>query len=435
MSRFGTVVQVMASRSEVRWRRPTPIRWLRTHPVQADLILATLLTALALTVHLAELDTTEDYTEPAWWTVPLVFASVFPIAWRRSHPIGSAAVVIAAQVVAEFADIDGSGFIGVLVALYSVGAHSTGTGRARLLVASSVAIGVLFVAGLLVDELDVGGFVSSIIVLVTAFVLGDNLRRRRAAADALQERLVRAERERELVAQQRVTAERTRIARELHDVVAHSVSVMVIQAAAARRSLATSPENAELALANVESTGRQTMDELRGILGVLRRTSDEHADNGAPDRSRTLQPQPGLSDIEALVAATDDLPVTLTMSGEFDDLGSGADLTAYRIVQESLTNIRRHAGPVSAVSIDIEGTDAGVELRIVDDGRGAAADADAPGYGLVGMQERVEAIGGDLAVGWRVGGGWSVTAHLPTSARNARPEVSTGATSRSEDGE
>ena len=192
----------------MKWRRPMPIRWLRAHPRQADLILATALTIVAVVLHIAQVDTSEDYTEPAWWTVPLVVASVFPIAWRRTNPILSTAIVVTAQVVAEFADIDGSGFIGVLVTLYSLGAHSVGPRRSRLLVATIASIGVLFIAGLLVDELDIGSFVSSVVVLVTAFVLGDNLRRRREAADALQERLQRAERERELVAQRRVADER-----------------------------------------------------------------------------------------------------------------------------------------------------------------------------------------------------------------------------------
>jgi signal transduction histidine kinase len=219
------------------------------------------------------------------------------------------------------------------------------------------------------------------------------------------------------VAQRRVADERTRIARELHDVVAHSVSVMVIQAAAARRSLATSPDNAETALANVESTGRQAMDELRSILGVLRRSSGEPVDVPGDTGGPALSPQPRLTDVATLVASADDLPVSLTMSGELGELGSSVDLTGYRIIQESLTNIRRHAGPVSAVEIRVERLDEGVRIRIVDDGRGAAADDDGPGYGLVGMHERVEAIGGHLAAGWRVGGGWSVTTDLPLSAR------------------
>lgn len=420
-SRFGTVVRVMAYSTDIRWRRPTPIRWLRAHPQQADLILATVLTVVSVALHIAQVDTSEDYTQPAWWTVPLVVASVFPIAWRRTNPILSTAIVVTAQVIAEFADIDGSGFIGVLIALYSLGAHAVGRPRTRLLVATATSIGLLFVAGLLLDELDFGSFISSIVVLITAFVLGDNLRRRREAADALQERLQRAERERELVAERRVADERTRIARELHDVVAHSVSVMVIQAAAARRSLAASPDNAETALANVESTGRQAMDELRSILGVLRRTSDDAHDVAG---GAMLGPQPRMTDVAALVASAGDLPVSLTVSGDLDDLGASVDLTGYRIIQESLTNIRRHAGPVSVVEIQIDRLEEGVRIRVVDDGRGAAADDDGPGYGLVGMHERVEAIGGHLAAGWRVGGGWSVTADLPSSARMAADHTS-----------
>ena len=427
-SRFGTVVLIMATATEVNWRRPTPIRWLRAHPRSADLLLATALTAVAVTFHVAQLDTTEDYTEPAWWTVPLVIASVFPIAWRRSDPIVSTAIVVVAQILSELADIDGSGFIGVLVALYSLGAHSVGRARTRLLIATIVSIGVLFVSGLVVDELDIGSFISSVMVLITAFVLGDNLRRRRDAADALEEQLRRAERERELVAQRRVAEERTRIARELHDVVAHSVSVMVIQAAAARRSLDTSPGNAATALANVEATGRQTMNELRGILGVLRRASDELVIASSGIEAPALSPHPTLADLAALVAAADDLPISLTMTGDFDDLASSIDLTGYRIVQESLTNVRRHAGPVSHVDVHLERLDDGVRIRVVDDGRGAAADDDGPGFGLVGMQERVDALGGHLSAGWRVGGGWSVTADLPHAARatgSATPQEAT----------
>ena len=124
-----------------------------------------------------------------------------------------------------------------------------------------------------------------------------------------------------------------------------------------------------------------------------------------------------MADLAALVAASDDLPVSLTMTGDFDDLASSVDLTGYRIVQESLTNVRRHAGPVSLVDVRLERLDDGVRIRVVDDGRGAAADDEGPGFGLVGMQERVDAIGGHLSAGWRVGGGWSVTADLPHVAR------------------
>ncbi len=184
---------------------------------------------------------------------------------------------MAAQVITAFLHIDGTGFLGVLIGLYSVGAHSVGPRRARAVLCMAVAISVLFVLGIVVEELDIGQFISSTVFLVTAFVLGDNLRRRREKPDSLVERAERAEREHALIAQQQVTAERTRIARELHDVVAHSVSVMVIQAAAARRNLHDAPDVAATALGNIEDTGRQTMTELRGILGVLRSENDDDA--------------------------------------------------------------------------------------------------------------------------------------------------------------
>lgn len=391
---------------------------------------------MSVAIHLGELDTSEEYVEPRWWTVPLVVLSVLPIAWRRVRPVESAAVIVAAQVISTFADIGGAGFIGVLIALYSLGAHSVGRRRTRLLIATVLAIATLFIAGFIVDELELGDFISSVVILVTAFVLGDNLRRRRDTAKTLEERLVRAERERELVAEQKVHAERTRIARELHDVVAHSVSVMVIQAAAARRNLATSPHNAEIALTNVESTGRQTMEELRAILGVLRDSPgntleqqefDAAGQPAVPEPTR--RPQPRLSEIPALVEASGDLPINLSMSGDLAGVSSSIDLTGFRVVQESLTNIRRHAGPVSLVDVTIECKHEEVMIRILDDGRGAAADRNGPGYGLVGMQERVDAVGGHLAAGWRVGGGWSVTATLPTAlhrrpASEARESVS-----------
>lgn len=397
----------MATRSGAGWLHP--IRWIRTHPNTADLLLALVVTGLSVTFHLLNLNIEDDVRDPEWWTTVLVVAAVFPIAWRRRNPIAATLFVVGAQVVASFVDIEGTGFIGVVIAIYSLGAHATGRLRRNALVIVVSSITVLFLTGLAVSELDAGSFISSIVVLVTGFVLGDNLRRRREAADALQEQLDRADRERELIAHQRVTEERTRIARELHDVVAHSVSVMVIQAAAARRSLSSSPENAEIALTNIETTGRQTMNELRGVLGVLRRTAGDNAESGASERA----PQPTLFALPSLVEAASDLPIELVMNGHFDDLSNSTDLTGYRIVQEAITNIRRHAGPVTNVNITVERVDTSVEIIIDDDGRGAAADDVGPGYGIVGMHERIATIGGELDAGWRSGGGWRVSASLP----------------------
>ncbi len=321
-------------------------------------------------------------------------------------------IVTFAQVVASFADVFGPEFLGVTIALYSLGAHATGRRRTQTVI-TVVALDVdLFFAGLLVEELTVGLLLSSTILLITAFVLGDNLGRRREAADALQERLDRAERERELMARERVNAERTRIARELHDVVAHSVSAMVIQAGAARRSLGHSPESALTALGNIERAGRDAMNELRGVLGVLRRSETEgigDADRGRP----AATPQPTLADVAQLVAGASDLPIVASIESEWDDLASGTDLAGFRVVQEALTNVRRHAGPVTTVDLNVRHGRGDITIEISDDGRGAAADDAGSGYGILGMRERVEAVGGRLTAGSRAGGGWRVSATLP----------------------
>lgn len=384
-----------------------PIVWLRAHPRAADLLLATATTAVSVTFHLLALDSTEQFRDPSWWTVLLVIASVFPITWRRSFPIRSGVFVSAAQILSALLDIDGTGFLGVLIAIYSLGAHSVGHRRARAMAVIGIGILLLFIAGITVGEVDVGDFLSSTIFLVTAFVLGDNLRRRRERAESVAERAERAEREHALIAQQQLNDERTRIARELHDVVAHSVSVMVIQAAAARRNLTGDPEVAGTALANIEDTGRQAMHELRGILGVLRSPSE--ADS-------SLTPQPTLSDIDALVRASDDLPIELhadASESALDGLTPAVTLIGYRVVQEAITNVRRHAGPVTVVTIDIERSADSLTITVADDGRGGSADQSGPGYGVIGMHERVAAVGGSVDVGPRQGGGWRVRTVLP----------------------
>lgn len=404
--------------------------WLREHPAHADAILAILLTALAVTLHVVGVESLSPSEErdAVWWSVPLVVLSVFPIAWRRSRPIESAIVVTTAQVAFTALDFVGSGFIGVLVAIYSLGAHASGRRRVKALSAIAGMISLLFIAGLFVDELIVADFISSTIILITAFVLGDNLRRRREAAQAMAERAERAERERDLLAHQRVAAERARIARELHDVVAHSVSAMVIQAAAAKRSLDQSPDQAAEALGNIESLGRRAMDELRGTLGVLR------ASETLPDgesATATTAPQPTLTDVLSLVDEATDLPITATITPELADVPPAVGLAGYRIVQEALTNVRRHGGDVTAVDVRLDRRDDVLHLEVLDDGRGAAADhSGEPGYGIRGMTERVEAIGGFVVSERRIGGGWQVYAELPM-ARAGRRERS-GASPRIE---
>jgi signal transduction histidine kinase len=386
-----------------------PIQWLRDHPRAADALLAGLVAFFLLGAHLGGESSVDDPDQPAtaWWTVLLVLAQAVPLAWRRVHPLAVGLLVVAAEVTALFLGLAGAAFVAAAIAVYSIGAHTSGVRRTRTMAAIAALVVGLFVAGW-IDGFDLlAQFVSTSILLVTAFVLGDNLRRRRDNLAGLAERAERAERERELLAEQRVVAERTRIARELHDVVAHSVSVMVIQAAAARRNLDSAPDTAAEALANIESTGRQTMTELRNVLGVLRTD-----DPSAPGRN----PQPSIDDVAGLIHA-DELPVSARIGTDLTDVPDGASITAYRLVQEALTNVRRHAGPVSEVALTIERCDGLLRVEVVDDGRGAAADHVPGGFGLVGMHERVAAVGGTLSAGPRPGGGWRVLATIPIGDR------------------
>ncbi|MCP3991452.1 MAG: sensor histidine kinase, partial [Actinomycetia bacterium] len=256
------------------------------------------------------------------------------------------------------------------------------------------------------EDLPLIALPSNIIMLAAAWILGDNLRTRRNYLHELEEKAVRTEAQREAEARQAVSEERTRIARELHDVVAHSVSVMVVQAGAARRVLDQDPAQAADALTAIEATGRESLTEMRRVLGVLR----------SDDELVELAPIPSLDDFDRLLRQCEEagLPVELEVEGEARPLAPGLELSAYRVVQESLTNSLKHAGPTQA-RVKLEYSNDSLVVKVSDDGRGAAAPT-GKGQGLIGMRERVEAFDGDLTVGPKPGGGYSVTACFPTSA-------------------
>ncbi|MEU8543996.1 sensor histidine kinase [Streptomyces sp. NPDC048717] len=246
-----------------------------------------------------------------------------------------------------------------------------------------------------------------------AWVLGDSLRTRRAYFAQLEERAARLEREREAQAKVAVAAERARIARELHDVVAHNVSVMVVQADGAAYVMDTSPETAKQALETIAGTGRQALAEMRRLLGILR--TGEHQEAGE------YVPQPDVRQIEDLVEQVrgTGLVVDFKVEGTPRPLPSGVELTAYRIVQEALTNTRKHGGPDVGASVRLLYFDDGLGLLVEDDGRGAPQEmyedggADGRGHGLIGMRERVGMVGGTLDAGPRSGGGFRISALLP----------------------
>jgi signal transduction histidine kinase len=246
-----------------------------------------------------------------------------------------------------------------------------------------------------------------------AWVLGDSMRTRRAYFAQLEERAARLEKEREAQAKVAVAAERARIARELHDVVAHNVSVMVVQADGAAYVLDSTPDQAKKALETISSTGRQALAEMRRLLGVLR--TGEHQEGGE------YVPQPDVEQIHDLVGQCrgSGLAVDFKVEGTPRPLPSGVELTAYRIVQEALTNTRKHGGPKAGASVRLVYFDDGLGLLVEDDGKGAPHElyeeggVDGRGHGLIGMRERVGMVGGTLDAGPRPGGGFRISALLP----------------------
>jgi signal transduction histidine kinase len=312
---------------------------------------------------------------------------------------------VTVQAVCEWNNVNGPSWIPMLIAVYSLGAYASGRPRTITACAVALIVGFLVVSGLLDDVIELPEVIGAAASLAVPFVIGDNVRRRRNELSELAERADRAERERELLAGQRVGEERTRIARDLHDVVAHSVSAMVIQAAAARRNVDRAPGGAVELLTNIEETGRRTMSELRQILGVLRDS----------DAGSSASPVQTIVDIGSLVDSATDLDVTLSTAGAIDSVPSGVATSAFRVVQEALTNARRHAGPNATIDVRVERTDDRLDVLIEDDGRGASA-GQQPGYGLIGMGERVAAFGGTMRSGPRRAGGWQVRASFPIPA-------------------
>jgi signal transduction histidine kinase len=255
--------------------------------------------------------------------------------------------------------------------------------------------------------------VAAVAGLVAAVLAVRLVRARRAFAKALEERGWLVERERESAAQHAVDAERARIARELHDIVSHNVSVMVVQAGAARRVLATEPDQAAAALLAVETAGRDTMTELRHLLGVLAPPA-----NG--EEQAELSPQPSLSRLSPLIdrIAFAGLPVEVRVSGEPRPLPSGVDLTAYRIIQEALTNVLKH-GDGSKAEVAVRYADHYVRVEVLNSGPSVLSGAPAAriqadeGRGLLGLRQRVRVFGGELDARRRLGGGFRVRARIP----------------------
>ncbi len=348
--------------------------------------------------------------------VPLVFRRTYPVqAFTVAAVAGSLQVVFIARPLGTD--------LSLLILLYTLAAYRPRRvslpGLCVCLVGAFVAVARwLPVQTGLFQKVLLAGVIFSGTALV-AWVLGDSMRYRRAYLTALEDRAARLERERDAQAQIAAAAERARIARELHDVIAHNVSVMVVQADGAGYALRTDPERAGQALAAISQTGRQALAEMRRLLGVLR-SGDERAD---------LAPVPGLDQLRELIdqARECGMSVSLRLDGPPRRLSEGAELAAYRVVQESLTNTRKHGGLAAAAAVSLSYELDGLLLRVTDDGLGAAAAADGTGHGLTGMRERIEMYGGTVHAWPLPGGGYQVTARLPYACSTANQAMLDGA--------
>ncbi|GAA4781632.1 MULTISPECIES: sensor histidine kinase [Streptomyces] len=388
--------------------------FIRRHPTGVDSLWALGLVGLTL---LSAAGVTEG---PAhfWTAVGIAVLYGVVVALRRRMPermLLLAAALGVAQLAADVTVYPAD--FAMLVIIYTVAAHGGPRWASRLALLGGILAAPLAQIRWPLEDAGPGGRVFFTVVMalpfVLAWVLGDSIRTRRAYFAQLEERATRLEKEREAQAKVAVAAERARIARELHDVVAHNVSVMVVQADGAAYVLDSAPDQAKQALETISGTGRQALAEMRRLLGVLR-TGD------APESGEYV-PQPDVGQIEDLVEQVRGagLTVDFRVEGTPRPLPSGVELTAYRIVQEALTNTRKHGGPEAGASVRLVYFDDGLGLLVEDDGRGASHElyedggADGRGHGLIGMRERVGMVGGTLDAGPRPGGGFRISALLP----------------------
>ncbi len=345
----------------------------------------------------------------------ILFAICLALVWRRRSPVAvlfAVTVLVGIQAMFFSSPAQNSGeqptlesFLALLLGFYSVAAYA---GERRAILGTAIVGASILAIDIprLIAGMNPGDIIPAWVFYTTVWFMGRTLRQRRLQAARLQNLAAQLELEREERAQTAVAEERSRISRELHDVVAHSVSVMVVQAQAAQRLLEGEQREARQALSAIETTGRQALVELRRMLGILRRTEDEPA----------LNPQPSLEHLDALVEKFREagLPAELRVEGESETLPPGVDLSAYRIVQEALTNTLKHAGPAHA-HVNIRYRQDEIELEVSDDGAGTGRGGGS-GHGLIGMRERASLYGGAFESGKLEGGGYFVHARLPLGA-------------------
>ncbi|WP_424809773.1 sensor histidine kinase [Rhodococcus sp. 27YEA15] len=334
---------------------------------------------------------------------------VVPLVWRRRFPLTTFAFAAAVALIQWSVGLELAADITLLVYLYTVASRYPM--RVALLAAGAIELGTLLASIRWPRDLQwTEMFILLTGPVVAALMVGVYVRHRRNSLDLLVERANQLERERDQQAVIAAAEERTRIAREMHDIVAHSLLVMVTLSEGAARKQAREPERAAGAMRQVAETGRQTLTEIRRLLGVLRTETT----------TRERSPQPGVAQLETLFDRVRETGrgVQATVTGSPDALPPGAELAVYRIVQEALTNILKHSVGSTVVGVGIVYTADAVTVDVHDDGAAAAdPSADTTGHGVIGMRERAAVYGGTVEVGPDSLGGWRVRAHLPITTR------------------
>lgn len=343
---------------------------------------------------------TDGYRGPSAGNAAFVLVMALALAWRRRaplHVLGAVMTGVVAQSIAFGGSETGSLLLIAIVAVYSAAAHST-----RPVVAAAVAWAGAIGHDLFDPEIDaLGEAVYSSLAFGLVFLFGLAMRVRQSRTEAVEARARALERERER-AREVAAEERRRIAHELHDIVAHSLGVMVLQAGAAEQVLETSPGRAREALRSIRETGQDAVDEMARLLGLIR-----------DEQQPSLEPQPSLSDVEGLVSKAREtgLAVEVSIEGDRRPLPPALELSAFRIVQEGLTNVLKHADAGRA-RVVVCYRDRQLEVEVADDGIGSG-DGRGGGYGLAGLRERVAVFGGRLEAGRQGDGGWTLRAILP----------------------
>ena len=396
--------------------------YVRERPFLVDIGLVVVVAVLGL----SELTAVTDGRDADLVGVLLVLAAAAALTFRRSAPV---TVLWAALVcMAVFYVRDYGSFMSAagLPAMYSVAVHGEPRKRAWI----NLAIGIIAIFGVasftLLNAADGYSFPNAISMLsftIAATAAGGAVRNWQQIFARAQDQAERAEAERALEAERAVAQERLRIAREMHDVVAHGMSLIAVQAAAAREIVHVDADRTADLLASIEGTGRESLNEMRRMLGVLR--------NGDDAAGVELAPQPKLAELDQLIANCVEagIPTELAVVGEERALPAGVELTAYRIVQEALTNVVKHGGSAATAVVEIEYSPNELGVGVTDTGRGVIAKVTAAGggNGLIGMRERVDAYRGSLSAGPRRGGGYAVRATLPLDSGRDRPEVGSAA--------